>query len=139
MLSGSSSRGILALDTSILVAILTEEDECAEYVSLLDQARELLIGSPTLAEAGIVLQNRRGDRGLAELLLLLERWEVRVVDFNRIHCLEAIEAYRRYGKGRHPAGLNLGDCNSYATAKVANAKLLYKGDDFALTDLPPLR
>ena len=136
MLSGS--RRVLVLDTSILIAILVEEDGCEKYVSILNQAKEILIGAPTLAEAGIVLQSRRGDGGLAELLLLLERWEVRVVDFTRVNCLEAMEAHRRYGKGRHPAALNLGDCNSYATAKVAGATLIYKGNDFALTDLPPL-
>lgn len=109
------SKRVLVLDTSILIAILVEKDGCEKYVSILNQAKELLIGAPTLAEAGIVLQSRRGDGGL-----------------------EAMEAHRRYGKGRHPAALNLGDCNSYATAKVAGATMIYKGNDFALTDLPPL-
>ena len=130
---------VLVLDTSILIAILVEEDGYQEFVSILNQAHEVLIGAPTLAETGIVLQSRKGDGGLPELLLLLERWAVRVIEFTRVHCLEAIEAHRRYGKGRHPARLNLGDCYSYATAKVADATLLYKGNDFALTDLPPLR
>ncbi len=126
------------LDTSILIAILVEEEGYGQYVSILSEAKEILIGAPTLAEAGIVLQNLKRDGGLRDLLLLLERWGVRVVDFTRLHCLEAIDAHRRYGKGRHPARLNLGDCNSYATAKVAGAALVYKGNDFALTDLPKL-
>ncbi len=139
MLTGTSRVSALALDSSIIVAILGEEDGFDEYVDILNGAKELLIGAPTLAEVGIVLQSRMGPDGLVELLLLLERWEIRVVEFTRVHSLEAIEAYRRYGKGNHPAGLNFGDCNSYATAKLAGTPLLYKGDDFVLTDLPPLR
>ena len=138
MLTGTSRASMLALDSSIIVAILGEEDGFDEYVSILNDAKELVIGAPTLAEVGIVLQSRLGPDGIVELLFLLERWEIRVIEFTRVHFLEAIDAHRRYGKGNHPAGLNFGDCNSYATAKVAGAALVYKGNEFALTDLPKL-
>lgn len=138
MPSGNNRNDTFVLDSSILFAILLQESGFETYVATLNAAKELLIGAPTLAEAGIVVQSRQGPPGLANLLYLLRRWDVRVVDFTNVHAMEAISAYQRYGKGRHPAALNLGDCNSYATAKVAGAPLLYKGADFGYTDLPKL-
>jgi ribonuclease VapC len=138
MPSGSNPPASYVLDSSILFAILLQESGYERYVETLDTAEELLIGAPTLAEAGIVLQSRQGTSGLANLFVLLERWRVRVIEFTNLHAIEAVEAHRRFGKGRHPAALNLGDCNSYATAKVAGLALLYKGADFGLTDLPKL-
>jgi ribonuclease VapC len=78
------------------------------------------------------------EKGMSGLLNFLERADCEVVDFTRLHFVEAAMAFQQFGKGRHPAALNMGDCNSYATAKVAGATLLYKGNDFALTDLPKL-
>ncbi len=135
MPSGSRGGGIVVLDSSVLVAIVLGESPISEFSSVLDDAEELLLGAPTLAEAGIVLQGRQGHAGVAALLSLLERWTIRVIPFTAAHSLEAMEAYRRYGKGHHAAALNLGDCNSYATAKLAGAKLLYKGNDFSRTDV----
>lgn len=132
---GSSGAGLVVLDSSILVAIVLGENPISEFSAALDHAEELLIGAPTLAEAGIVLQGRQGHTGVAALLSLLERWQVRVMPFTAAHSLEAIEAYRRYGKGHHAAALNLGDCNSYATAKLAGARLLFKGNNFSQTDI----
>ena len=138
MPSGNSLLDVIVLESSILYAIILEETGYQEYVGILDSAKRVIIGAPTLAEAGLVVQSRQGPQGLARLLQMLERWSVRVEDFTKIHALEAIEAYQNFGRGHHPAALNMGDCNSYATAKVAGAALLYKGNDFALTDLPKL-
>lgn len=138
MHSGNSAFDVIVLDSSVLYAIILEETGFKQYLGILDRAKKVLIGAPTLAEAGLVVQSRQGPPGLARLLQLLERWNVRVDDFTKVHALEAIDAYHTYGKGRHPAALNMGECNSYATAKVAGASLLYKGNDFAQTDLPKL-
>lgn len=138
MPSGNKPRNLIVLDSSILFAILLEEAGFEQYLAMLDDAEEVAIGAPTLAESGLIVQSRQGPEGLTKLLLLLERWRVRTLDFTGLHAMEAIGAYRRFGKGHHPAALNMGDCNSYATAKVAGATLLYKGADFAQTDLPPL-
>jgi ribonuclease VapC len=117
------------------VVVLPGENPAVDFAVTLNSARELLMGAPAVAEAGMVLQNRQGAAGVAALLSLLERWAVRVAPFTAAHALEAMEAYRRYGKGQHRAALNLGDCNSYAVAKVVGARLLCQGDDFAETDL----
>ncbi|MFN0103693.1 MAG: type II toxin-antitoxin system VapC family toxin [Bryobacteraceae bacterium] len=138
MLSGNNRFDTVVLDSSIVFAILLQEADFEQYVGILNDTRELVIGAPTLAEVGIVLQRREGQAGIIALLALIQRWRVRVIEFTQLHAMEAIEAYSRFGKGHHPARLNLGDCNSYATAKVAGAALLYKGNDFALTDLPKL-
>jgi len=139
MLSGNKPNpDVIVLDSSILFAIAIEETGYEQYLGILDSAKRVVIGAPTFAEAGLVVESKQGSEGLQRLMQLLDRWSVRVEEFTKIHALEAIEAYRNYGKGRHPAGLNMGDCNSYATAKVAGAALLYKGNDFALTDLPKL-
>ena len=133
-----SGNNACVLDSSILLAVLLEEPGYEHYLTVIDSYGELLIGAPTLAEAAAVMQYRTGPDGLGSVLRLLEKWSVRIVPFDRLHAIEAVDAARRFGKGRHPAALNMGDCNSYATAKVAGLALLYKGDDFALTDLPPL-
>ena len=127
------------LDSSVIVAILTQEPDALSFENFVNMARRLLVGTPTLVEASMVLISRLGPgEGMTALYKFLARTDCEIVDFTRVHFAEAATAFEVYGKGRHPAGLNMGDCNSYATAKVAGAALLYKGNDFALTDLPPL-
>jgi ribonuclease VapC len=134
-----SDRKILVLDSSVLVAILTQEPNNEIYDDAINAADQVLIGTPTLVETAMVLTSRIGHQaGMAELLAFIGRTQCEVMDFTKLHFLEAVTAFEKFGKGRHPAALNMGDCNSYATAKVAGATLLYKGDDFALTDLPKL-
>jgi ribonuclease VapC len=89
-----------------------------------------------LVEASIVLTARAGPAGVAALEALLADAEVTVVPFTEAHWRVARSAFARFGKGRHPAALNLGDCYSYATARVAGQPLLCVGNDFPLTDLP---
>jgi ribonuclease VapC len=134
----SSPTGYV-LDSSVLISILTRERDADYYRRYLETANRLAVGAPTLVETSMVLTTRIGAKeGMAALLQFLTQTNCEVIDFTRMQFLIAAEAFQKFGKGRHPAALNMGDCNSYATAKVAGLPLLYKGDDFALTDLPPL-
>jgi ribonuclease VapC len=123
------------LDSSAIVAILLKEAPAEELVEKLLRVSEVGIGSPTLAETAIVLSARlRGDaRGT--LSRFLGEASVITVPFGEAHYSTAVDAWLRFGKGRHPANLNFGDCLSYATAKVAERPLLCTGEDFAKTDL----
>ena len=98
-------------------------------------ARTLAIGAPTLFETGMVITGRlRGD-GRATVTKFLRDWDVEIVPFGEPHWEAAFAAFVRYGKGRHPAKLNYGDCMTYATARLADLPLLCTGDDFPQTDL----
>jgi ribonuclease VapC len=85
----------------------------------------------------MVVRGRFGTNGLVLLERFLDDWEVQVIPFGESHWRAAMEAFTRYGKGRHPAGLNYGDCMTYASARVAEMPLLFIGNDFAKTDIPP--
>jgi ribonuclease VapC len=125
----------MTLDSSVLIQLVFAEPGHLETLERLTQAEVRLIGAPTLVEAGLVVGSRLGPEQLHLLDGLLRRLEVRVVPFEAAHAREALWAFRRYGKGRHPAALNFGDCLSYAIARVAGLPLAYVGDDFAQTDL----
>jgi ribonuclease VapC len=100
-------------------------------------APRVAIGAPTLLEATMVLVAKEGEPSRLALAQFLRDYEITPIAFDDLHREVAVEAFLRYGKGRHPAGLNYGDCMSYATAKVADAPLLFVGADFAQTDLTP--
>jgi ribonuclease VapC len=123
------------LDSSALVAIFLAEPEGERFSRIIDEAATLGIGAPTLVEAAIVLRTRLGKRAIDTLAQFLRTGDVAVIPFGEEHSAVAMAAFARYGKGRHPAGLNYGDCLAYATAKIAGVPLLAKGDDFARTDL----
>ncbi len=125
----------MVLDSSVVLHILFREPGYQEVARRLNDAPRLLVGAPTLVEAAMVLVQREGEAQALVLEDLLRRLEVEVVAFSEEHYREALAAFRRYGKGRHPAGLNFGDCLSYAVAKVFGLPLAYAGDDFAQTDL----
>jgi ribonuclease VapC len=93
------------------------------------------IGAPTLTETAIVLASKLGEDSRSLLAVLLESLDVTVVPFTAAHGREAREAFLRFGRGRHPAALNFGDCLTYAVAKLADQPLLFTGDDFSQTDL----
>lgn len=93
------------------------------------------MSAATLVETGIVVEARQGPDATRDLQLLVDA-AIEVVPFDGDHARAAIMAWNRFGRGRHPAGLNLGDCFSYATASLAGVPLLYKGSDFGLTDIP---
>jgi ribonuclease VapC len=125
----------VVLDTSALVAMLLGEPERDQFIAALAEAADPLISAGTLLEVSIVLQSKLGDDGLADLDELLVTAGVRcvAVDLAQVHA--ARDACARFGKGRDAAGLNYGDCFAYALAKVAQAPLLFKGDDFGRTDV----
>lgn len=126
------------LDTSAVVAVLQDEPEAPELLDALVVAGSRSISAATLVEAGVVLQARYGDHGERELDLFIQRAEVEVVPLSAEHAALARSAFRRFGKGRHAAGLNFGDCFSYALAVALGHPLLFVGGDFTATDVPRL-
>ncbi|HUP18470.1 MAG TPA: type II toxin-antitoxin system VapC family toxin [Gemmatimonadota bacterium] len=125
----------MILDTSAILAILFEEEYEERLTSAIGSADLVGAGTPTLVETGIVLEHRLPGRGRTLLERFLTEAAVEEVPFGDVHWRVAVEVHGRYGKGRHPAGLNLGDCFAYATARVADEPLLFVGDDFARTDI----
>jgi ribonuclease VapC len=123
------------LDTSAIVAIVRQEDGYERLEDAVATFAEAGAGTPTLTEAGIVLTARFGTRGRALLAHFLDATAVMPVPFEEAHWREAVAAHVHYGKGRHPARLNLGDCLAYAVAKLANEPLLTLDPGFAHTDL----
>lgn len=126
----------MVIDTSALIAYLEGEPEADRIEQKLVTADRVAISAGTVVECGIVVEARRGDSGGRELDLLLHRLAVEIVPVDAQQAELARSAYRRYGKGRHPAGLDLGDCFSYALALSTGQELLYIGDDFSQTDVP---
>ncbi len=125
----------MILDSSAVVSVLREEEGYERVSVKLEQANTLAIGAPTLFETGMVAIGRFGTGGRGLVARFLEDWEIEVVPFDGRHWRLAADAFMRYGKGRHPAGLNYGDCMTYATARLAGMPLLFTGDDFSKTDI----
>lgn len=127
---------MIAIDTSVLIAIAKEEPEHRRFGSLLSEGNAV-IGSPVFVETKLVLSSILEPEDIdAMTRRLMTETGLRPVDFTVEMADAAVDAFRRYGKGQgHPAQLNFGDCMSYAVAKVLGAPLLYKGDDFARTDI----
>ena len=127
----------MVVDTSALVAVLLGEPERDPLIALLAEAEDPLISAATLVEASIVMLAKSGDAGLADLDELLAAGAVRCVAVDSVQAHLARDAFARYGKGRASAGLNFGDCFSYALAKATARPLLFKGSDFSDTDITP--
>ena len=125
----------MVIDSSALVAILRREPEEPDFRNAIRLAPNRLLGTPTRVEAGIAALGRGGEAGLEPMQALLASLNVETVPLSADHARLAIDAFRRFGKGRHPASLNLGDCFSYALAKATGEALLFKGDDFPRTDI----
>jgi ribonuclease VapC len=123
------------LDSSVLVAIALDEPDREAIIARINTTETLAVGAPTLAEAGIVISARAGTDATELLGQLVATADVTVIDFTDLHWREAVSAWLRFGKSRHPAALNFGDCLSYATARVAGQPLLAKGEDFSKTDI----
>jgi len=123
------------VDSSAIIAVLLREPGWERIADALTDRPNAAIGAPTLTETAIVLIAKGAPPSL--LPALLRRAGVDVVAFNERHADLAADAYTRYGRGRHPASLNYGDCMTYAVARMAMAPLLYVGNDFSLTDLEP--
>jgi len=125
----------MVIDTSALVAILTNEADAEELEQAIDQDPTRLISAASVLEAAIVLESRFGDAATRELDLLIQRLPIEIRPIDRDQLEWARFASHAYGRGRHPAKLNLGDCFSYALAKATGEPLLYKGEDFSQTDI----
>jgi ribonuclease VapC len=123
------------LDSSAAIAVLLSEPDAGRLLAVMSGGDRLSIGAPTYTEAGIVLVARLELHGWTILRRFVDEFGVDLVPFDEDHARLAVSAFRRYGKGRHPAALNLGDCLTYATARVTGEPLLCLGDDFARTDL----
>jgi ribonuclease VapC len=123
----------LVVDSSAVLAVLFTEPDESRFVAALEGSREILLSAATLVELSAVALGRLGETDRLDRLLRTSA--ARVVALDEHQALAAREAFRRYGKGRHRAGLNLGDCFAYALAKTRDLPLLFKGDDLAHTDV----
>ena len=127
----------LVVDTSALIAILLREADADMYSRSLHQAPHAVMSAVTRVELSLVIEGRYGEAGRSDLERALRDARIEVVVVTLQQTEIAIEAFRRFGRGRHRAALNIGDCFSYALAKSTGLPLLFKGGDFALTDIRP--
>jgi ribonuclease VapC len=123
------------LDSSAVVSVLLREPGHEGLETKMREARLLAIGAPTLVETRTVMVRRHGAPGLKEVDRFFADLAAKVIPFDGEHAEVAGEASIRFGKGRHPAKLNYGDCMTYATARIADEPLLFIGNDFAQTDI----
>jgi ribonuclease VapC len=127
----------MVIDSSAVLAILLAEPEQERFLQAIGAAPVRLISSVNALESSMVIENRKGKTGGRELDLLLHRSGVEVVASTAEHYEVARDAWRRFGKGNHPASLNIGDCFAYALSQVSGEPLLFKGNDFSQTDVTP--
>ena len=127
----------MTLDSSALVAILFAEPGYLDLVDRILQAEFVRVSAPSLVEASLVLAGRRRSPGADEVIALVRELGVSVVPFGEREGQAAVDAFLRFGRGRHRAALNFGDCLAYAAASVSNDSLLFVGADFEATDITP--
>lgn len=127
----------MTLDSSALIAILFAEPNYLDLADRILAADHVRVGAPTLVEAGMVFAGRGGARSAESVEGLVRELDVAVVQFGEAEWHVAMDTFRRYGRGRHAAALNYGDCLAYATARIARDSLLFVGDDFSKTDITP--
>jgi ribonuclease VapC len=129
---------MIVIDSSAIVAILFSEVEAQRFAELIEADGEARLSAANFVEISNVIESRHGLSGRLILDGAIAHFRAAgllVVAFDEIQAELAREGFRRYGKGRHPAGLNFGDCFAYALAKALDAPLLYKGTDFGKTDI----
>ncbi len=125
----------MIIDSSAVIAILLKEPGYERVRDLLAASQNAGIGAPTVVESSLVLCSRLGHAGKTLLARFLQEAEIEIAEFTADHWTVAADAFIAFGKGRHRAGLNFGDCMTYAVAKLAGEPLLCVGDDFPATDL----
>lgn len=125
----------MILDTSAILAILFNEPEAAAFAEGIAAADSCRVSAVTYVEAAVVVESKIQSAGSRHFDTLMRRADIRVEPVTEEHAIVARQAYTEFGKGRHPAGLNFGDCFSYALAKATREPLLFKGDDFSKTDV----
>lgn len=128
---------MILLDSSALVCAVQQENGVERLKELIGQSRIVAVGAPMVLEAGIVLSQRNRD-GRHALDGFLRECQAEFLEFRREHTDVALSAFLRYGKGRHTAALNFGDCICYSYARLSGLTLVYKGHDFGFTDLAKL-
>jgi ribonuclease VapC len=126
----------MVIDTSALIAVLLNEPDAPRIAEAIELASVRLLSVANFLEAAMVIESRKGEAAGRELDLALYRATIEVVPVDQDQAEIARLAWRRYGKGRHTAGLNYGDCFAYALAKQRRLPLLFRGDDFVRTDIP---
>jgi ribonuclease VapC len=127
----------MVVDTSALIAILFGEPETESFVQALVNDPKKMISAFNILESAIVVEAKKGEAGGRELDLLVHRARIEIIPLNGDQVELALAAWRKYGRGNHPAGLNIGDCCAYALAKYSGEPLLFKGKDFSQTDIRP--
>jgi len=125
----------VVIDTSAIVAILLNEPERQRFTELVDAAEIRLVSAITRVEAAFVIEGRHREAGRERLDRFFRMTDPEIVPVTPEQAEIAVDAFRRFGRGRHPAALNIGDCFSYALAKATGERLLFKGGDFARTDV----
>lgn len=126
----------MIIDSSALIAILLGESDAAVYIKALAESGRKFMSSFTYLETAIVIEARKGPEGALALSELIAAAGIESIALNSSLAEVSLDGWRRYGKGLRPAGLNIGDCASYALARVMHEPLLFKGDDFTHTDVP---
>jgi ribonuclease VapC len=125
----------MTVDSSALVAVLFGEPGYLDLIDRILAADHVRVGAPTLAETSLVFVGRRKEPGAGEVVELIKELGITVVPFGEPEWRVAVDAFSRFGRGRHKAALNFGDCLAYASAVAAGDSLLYVGDDFTHTDV----
>jgi ribonuclease VapC len=127
----------MVVDSSIIVAIIREESDAAVWIDILDRTPQAFLSVVSYVETSMVIAGRRSDADLDRVDATLKALHVSVVPVTVDQGAVALAGFLRFGRGRHSAGLNIGDCFAYALAKSRGLPLLFKGDDFAKTDIVP--
>jgi ribonuclease VapC len=125
----------MIIDSSALIAILLKEPEALRLANAIGESSVRWLPASCFLEASMLILGRGGENGIRDLDLLIARYRIEILAFTESQARLAREVFKRYGKGRHPAKLNFGDCMAYALAKETGEELLFKGTDFALTDI----
>ena len=130
---------MIVIDTSAVMAILENEPERRMFNEVIEQADRCLMSAATYVETSVLIDVRRGYDGVRDFDLFVAKAGIEIMAVDVEQAKIARMAYRQFGKGRHQAKLNFGDCFPYALAKVMDTALLFKGEDFTHTDIPPAR
>jgi ribonuclease VapC len=125
----------MVIDTSAVAAILLDEPDMARFAEAIATAERRLISTATVLELTMVIEARLGEKGVEDIDTFLDEAAITLVPFDATQLAKARDAWRRFGKGRHPAKLNFGDCIAYALSKTSGLPLLFKGEDFVHTDV----
>jgi ribonuclease VapC len=125
----------MVIDTSAVLAILQNEPERRRFNEAIETAESRSLSTASFVESSMILESRYGADGVRDLDLFISKAQIMLAPVDTEQAQLARDAFRKYGKGRHPAGLNFGDCFSYALAKALDEPLLFKGEDFSKTDI----